>query len=749
MATERYHTRVIVRVASHHGGPDHPGGQVIDLSKDCIAFQTSKNTKARGRFQLQLVPRRNYLNLVFPNDVVNIYVDPGDGKTGFTRLMFGYVDRVERQESVDDNGAVQTRYTIIGSDFQKAVDQTLLYFNGYLKQKLDERFVRTLTGAGRPAFSNTSGIALRNQGLTAVGTPADFVENMLRVLLGFAQQWQLPDTYARTQQNLQNARSRRVQKAKDRLPTAVTKLIAKFGHDPEQIDKDIEAIITKAEQLLRQEDDLQKLKSVSKFAGFAQIAAQTAESISQNAALLAFRAAVQAEQDPSLPTGIFDLLNLDFIESLCIDGFNQSAGIWTTGSGTSLGQFVYGHSNEIVNELIFDLRPISDGADGLVAGLYARNEDELGINVNGTEDMPATVPGVRYEPAVIFREYPYSTIDKYDLSNIAVVSPGPGENPGSGINAGLIRFGPVFSLGVNVEGRKTYTYPKAIHPEEENFPKGAIPIKHIDVVVIKNTDVTQSALGRSDEDVVNVLQLYANSPTPTVQYRDQIGNFCPILNHISIARHGFRVREVNTSFANLVKNDGTAFRRKNLVRWQMLMDHWYQHNIEYLTGTISLRGRPDIRCGYRIDWEDRNESYYIEGVSHSWQYPGPLETTVEVSRGQRNDPFPVYIPPVFTNDKGDTMQSTSGDRSRDGRLALFFPVRDTKATLGATNRDEQWLSEGPNHVDDPERLGDKTKHVPHFVAPGGEEAVRQLLGPQDPRTGPDIGPGEVEGERTE
>jgi hypothetical protein len=689
VSTVRQKTRVIVRVDSHNRGPGSSAGQVVDLSADCVSFSTSKNTKSMGRWQLQLVPRRNYSNLIFPNDVVNIYVDPGDGTRGFVRLMMGYIDRIEMQESVDDNGAVTTRYTIIGSDFQKAIEKTFIYFNGFMKQLLDERFVRTATGPGRPTLANIAGITLRNAGLNMFGSPADFVENMLRVLLGFNQQWVLPDSYGRVRSNLKQIRSKNVQQAKARFPTAIKDAIKALGYDADAIESNVDSIITTAAQVLSETDNTESLKQNKD----KRAAAQT---LRTNADIFAFQALVHAEQDPTLPTGVHDILNTDFIEALAIDGFHQSAAVVQSQNQT-LAQFIYGHCNEIVNELIFDLRPVSEQG-GLTIGPYSREPDELGVNKSGTEQFPATIGAVKYEPAVIFREYPYSVVESIDLSNLHIAPGNPGEGP---VDAGTVYMGPVFALNPNSPGRHVYTYKTQLAPQPAQYLAGQPARKHIDAVVIRNTDVVTAALGRSDEDVFNIYQMYAQTPISIISMRDQLSNFCPIVNQISVARHGLRVRELTTDFANYDSAHAKEFRfaRRNLIRWQILMDHWYQHNAEYLTGSISLRGMPEIRAGYRLDWLDRSESYYVETVTHQWSYPGALTTTVEVSRGQRNDPFPAYIPPVFLDAGGKTLQTSSGNRSKDGRLAQYFRVKDRRATVTAVNRGDPTTDTGPNTTD--------------------------------------------------
>jgi hypothetical protein len=85
-----------------------------------------------------------------------------------------------------------------------------------------------------------------------------------------------------------------------------------------------------------------------------------------------------------------------------------------------------------------------------------------------------------------------------------------------------------------------------------------------------------------------------------------------------------------------------------------------------------MRGAPEIRAGYRLDLPDRNMSFYIEGVSHQWSYGQPMTTTLQVTRGQPNNPFPVYVLPAtegFNN-------VTSTQRKTKSRLSTFFVSPD-------------------------------------------------------------------------
>lgn len=236
METHRQNTRVIIMVHSHQTLVSN--GR-IDCSPDAIDCQISKSIKGTGAASFTLVPRRNYLNLLFPNDVVNIYIDPGDGKRGFIRTFFGYIDRVSRTEQTGDQGQLTTNFHITCTDFMKAVEKTEIYFNPAFASRAD------LIGAfGQSQLGG--GHALRTSGIVAHGTPAQFVENLLQLLLGFGEQWVMPASYDTTSDYLINARNARQQRAKGALPDDVkNQLRTAFNTDVESIglDKDVEDLI--------------------------------------------------------------------------------------------------------------------------------------------------------------------------------------------------------------------------------------------------------------------------------------------------------------------------------------------------------------------------------------------------------------------------------------------------------------------------------------------------------------------------
>src|SRR5690606_18571259 len=129
--------------------------------------------------------------------------------------------------------------------------------------------------------------------------------------------------------------------------------------------------------------------------------------------------------------------------------------------------------------------------------------------------------------------------------------------------------------------------------------------------------------------------------------------------------------QVGQSSTVSVGHVDTPSTRRQIARWALLNDHWYQHNLEYLSGTIEMRGAPEIRVGYRLDLADRNMSFYVEGVSHSWSYGGEMSTTLQVTRGQPNNPYPSYVYPHI-----EGFTPTDTQRRAGSRLSKYFIVPD-------------------------------------------------------------------------
>lgn len=218
--------------------------------------------------------------------------------------------------------------------------------------------------------------------------------------------------------------------------------------------------------------------------------------------------------------------------------------------------------------------------------------------------------------------------------------------------------------------------------------------RYVDAIHITRYDIIQEDLGRSDADLVNLFHMTNNTLGGASVDRTVYRSFTPVFHAESIRRFGLRVMESTSSFsAPGTSSTGLYNALTHLVgRWNMLLDMWALHHPSYLSGTFSLRGRPEIRIGYRLDLETnpgvvpnvsgndhRNESYYVEGVTNTWSYGeqgGQLKTTVTVTRGQpgeNSESRLKYAPPLTISlRKGNkTKDSFDRDRQKQGIQTAF------------------------------------------------------------------------------
>lgn len=714
----RTHTRVLAVVHSHH----HPGP--INISYDILSLRSSKSIKAVGQLSLEVVPRKNYFNLVYPNDVINVYVDPGDGVSGFVRIFMGYIDKIERTEQTDDAGGVTTSFRIACSDFQKVFERTQIQVNNHIQHRRD-LVEEDYTVAGTPT-------ALMTSGVRAHGSPADLIENLSGMLLGFGKQWVLPTSYGIGSKVIADNRQRRAHRSKARLSDDVLGSLATLlGGLVQSVDATLLSYATY--------EDLEKQINVANSQNLGEGVETLNSPVEREvvidgrtvkvkrgtldpqafAQLRAGREALRAyhialKEVTSEVYTLLDLLDFSFIEASAIDGYIQDKAMWTEGG--TLISLMKKFSHELINELVFDLRPVAVPGrasqedykylDRCFGDQYSKDPDELGYNhgfMDEDEDgdgrndtLSSSVNAVEYVPAIVFREYPFSTVEGVDLGNLAATFSNP---------LGFVPFGPIFSAtgsGENSRYRALYNYNEIKEISEKRLAVAALgcnyggpPLKHLDVVVVDDADVISATVGRSDNDTTNFFTMFAENSTGDV-YKHIMNEFMPVTNPISIARNGLRAKEYTTRFANYgtIKDcvgrgdEGAPVKMqtlRNMVRWILLVDHWDQHNIEYLTGDISFHGLPELRVGYRLDWSSRRESYYVESVSHSWSFGKEMVTSAQVSRGQRNDPFLSYIPPKSTTlTTADKDRVEGGDRSRFGRLAEFFEVLNSPATSRST-----------------------------------------------------------------
>jgi hypothetical protein len=176
-----------------------------------------------------------------------------------------------------------------------------------------------------------------------------------------------------------------------------------------------------------------------------------------------------------------------------------------------------------------------------------------------------------------------------------------------------------------------------LHLEERPFTHD--DFARLNAVPVVETEVTQEDFGKSDFDTRNWIRIF-----PDAQYiPSEIVSIAGIGygNDRSVARSGLRKMEATTNaFGEFDRPIATAEQGipKGLLQdWCGILAEWNAVNDLLLSGTLVTRIRPDARIGRRLDYtnERANErlSFYIESVTHNFQYPGASTTTFSLTRG--------------------------------------------------------------------------------------------------------------------
>lgn len=738
----RQHSRCFVRVYSHTTTNKFKG--TIDCSTDVTQCETSKSVKGGGTAVFTLVPRQNYLNFIFPDDWVLIWFDPGDGR-GPIKTFFGFVDRISRNTTVDANsGATRTIFTVNCSDMTKAFDKIMIMFLPNLTQE-KEQWLHQFAGV-----KNISGSIMRSRGVAIWGSPADIVMNLSTVHFAHSGQFIVPPSFPQDPWLKARSRATRHSWVTQRLPQTIKNIVnfesrANYDALMDDIRQKTEAFTNQGtaerESLLAAKN--KKTKSKGNSSAFSIFCDEHNINPSNDLSLRKFVTASvwkeygvtleEAESDEfnnalkvsqallSDQTTLADLMDFSFIEYLAIDGSLLSAAIWQQQG--SLWTLLNSYSHEMINELFVDLRPVTE----IDQNQHLLNDNPFLVDYDyefktGINPFPdyKVVPSRVFVPAMIMREHPFGTVKTIDATDVIAM-----ERPLKGIY-----IGDIFVQNPNKTGRHTINCSHVLHDLIDNRNDKLHVIKHLDSYSISEKDIVFEDIGRSDANIVNFFQVYADvAHGQSVKFFTQ--DYQPVASACSVARHGLRYRDHMTQFARfsklLISESGAVDHegvRLKLARWVFMLDNWYQHEHEYLTGQISTRAFPEIRCGSRLDIKERRESYYIESHAHKWSYPGFLNSSFSVTRGQRNDPFPIYVKPQFP--KMDGIR----DNLDLSRLNMYMPVKDPLATQrsvdyrGKDDQNSHPLTDpfyGGNFIDIPEFHQDTWASTNGYLVATGDE----------------------------
>jgi len=164
--------------------------------------------------------------------------------------------------------------------------------------------------------------------------------------------------------------------------------------------------------------------------------------------------------------------------------------------------------------------------------------------------------------------------------------------------------------------------------------------------VVEETELVSSELSKSIHNVMNFFRLHAITLPPQLQ--ELI--FGIMVNKESISRFGLRRCEIETVFPFVSNQYATSVAKgrqfgvgfKDVYEYYVwLVSTWHAFNELMLEGSLTMRFRPDIRCGTRLvlrrgkSGGGREElHFYVQKVSHSFAYdPGRSTTNVVLIRG--------------------------------------------------------------------------------------------------------------------
>lgn len=544
----RYRTTCKVLVHSHENGE-------IDISQDVVSLSSSKNVKGVGVLNVNLVASKNYLNAIYPNDYINVYLNINDGE-GWTRVFFGFVDLIKERYTVAESGEPTTTYSLKCSDFQKAFEKIQIYFNPYMSGRKD-------FGGEKFGTINIGGVALMTKGVRAYGSPANVVQNLIMMLLGFGTQFVLPKDYGANSGVIRANRSSRKNYLEGELGHNARTALADAGSFNNLRDELSTQAQQAAEQIKKAPSKEKALQILAEKygigAGLLQSRGIRFTDVNKVAALIhdsIFRERIGAgrnsfnEDDPALiqaigaldDTSQYSLLDIidtfSLFEEDSIDGWVTDTGIWTKQG--SLAQILRSYSHEEINELYFDLRPaVTDpDSDSLT---YSRLPDEIGGNY-GKDAV-----GIQYIPHIIMREYPFGTITRLDGSDIQFTLNNLTDVGATKKNLGVVEIGALFSDQPNRPGRHTITQPTLSLAKQVTNQK-SIATKHLDVAVISSNEIIETDLSRSDSDHFNLMEVYAGD----FQLSDlkwMMADVLPLTTPINIMRHGLRTKTFVTRWA--------------------------------------------------------------------------------------------------------------------------------------------------------------------------------------------------------
>jgi len=214
----------------------------------------------------------------------------------------------------------------------------------------------------------------------------------------------------------------------------------------------------------------------------------------------------------------------------------------------------------------------------------------------------------------------------------------------------------------------------------------------------------------------------------------------PIYNLESIRRNGFRKWQQSTRYLPVADEQEWLLQ---CAPWVQIVHDWYVVSPQYASGVVQTsRLMPWIRIGDRVkivEYEGVTRIYYVEGVSHSYQYPNAGSTTLTITRGERADQdlLSVYYRTVVSaqieeNDRAriESDRRMSVEDVTDRALASYDAATGTPLDTPESSRDASEIGnvestdpEDTSAVEDDTTLGEDSSLPGREVSPDAEALV--------------------------
>lgn len=159
--------------------------------------------------------------------------------------------------------------------------------------------------------------------------------------------------------------------------------------------------------------------------------------------------------------------------------------------------------------------------------------------------------------------------------------------------------------------------------------------------IINDEDIVSYTRHRTDDDVYNwfwvqdrfwyYLEQASGVGAGVTQAAQYVFN-PPILYQELIKRYGIKFVECTVPFV-IFDRDDSEKTVKNAFRYTRRLADWYAFNFIFWSGSITVKGNPNVHIGDKCHVLIDGREYYIEGVSQDFQVFGQWTTTLQLSRG--------------------------------------------------------------------------------------------------------------------